>query len=226
MKARKWGEPLMPVGQTSSRQPQATAATLAASLQADSATPVAGGGTSVPPIPALPSAGPKNILEYAGAIEDRQAALDARIRQLVGWFQHILFELEGYLPENQNAHNDAQHSEKEGGTSIKLPKKGEKAIYTEMGGVVKPASGDLDGPSEEDMEEELAGLLSEDGPSETSEKQVDREETMDTPSDQEIPAELAEPVDAVEADPEVGEQDESQNGPAPSEPISPKGESP
>lgn len=223
VKARKWGEPLIPVGETFPQQPQATTATPAAPTLPSAATPVAG----VPPIPALPTSGPSNILEYAGAIEARQNALDARIRQLVGWLQHILFELEGYLPENQNTQKVAQSTEKEGETSVKLPKKGEKADSTGMTGVVKPAAGDLDGPSEEDMKKELAGLLSEDGESETNEKQAPTEETMDTPAEEDQdPAASADPVEATESDPEVEDQDEGQNGPDPSEPISPKGDSP
>jgi len=217
VKARKWGEPLVPVGKTSLPQPKATAATPVA----QASPPVAG----VPSIPAPPTSGPSNILEYAGAIEARQNALDARIRQLVGWMQHILFELEEYLPENQNAQISDQTTEKEGETSIKLPKKGEQAESTSMGGVVKPAAGDLDGPSEEDMEAELAGILSE-GVTEDTTKQAEPEESREAPSeDGPIPVESPAGERATSPDMEVEDQDESQNGPDPSEPISPKGES-
>ena len=199
VKARGWGNQMIPVEETSPTQRNATTATPTATVPNQPATPVAG-AVQVPEIPSVPTNGPSNILEYAGAIEARQEALDRRIRQLVGWFSEILFELEGYLPENQtpeNAQKPTQNTEKEGETSIKLPKKGEKAESTSMSGVVKPAAGSLEGPSDDAMEDELRELLSE-GESPNTGESDERNSPKEDLDDKQLP----------------------------SEPISPKGDSP
>jgi hypothetical protein len=194
VRARGWGDKVVPIQEKIPSQPTPTP------LQQPPApaTPVA-----TPPPSTAQGVKPGSFIDYATQMEEKQRYLEDRLRSVAAMLHSVLGEFEGYLPENFKEEEVAHEVTK------MEPFGGEGALEE---------GGDIGGPSNEEMDDME---FSEDVESETNEKQAETEETMDTSPDQDKnPAALADPVEAASADPDVEETNEGQSGSSPSESLS------